>query len=77
MKKLTIVMAVLATLIGNAGYAQNSNRGKTTGNGAQSGGSYVADNFAWGLGLGALVVLGVVVGVTAGAAASSASSFSH
>lgn len=75
MKKFAIVMAIAATLVGNAGYAQ-TNKPKM-GNAAQSGGTYSTSNFAWGIGLGALAIFGVVVGITAAAASSSPSSFTH
>lgn len=72
MKKLTVLLAVVATLAGNAGYAQPA-----TGKGAATGKSTANDDFAWGIGLGGLAVLGVVIGITAAAAASSPSTFSH
>jgi len=59
MKKFAIVIATLATLAGSPAHAQTM---KKMGSGAQAG-TY-SDHFAWGIGLGALVVLGVVVGVT-------------
>lgn len=79
MKKFAIVVAVLATLVGNSGYAQGTNgvKKKPMGNGAQTAGSYTSENFAWGIGLGALAVIGVVVGLTAGTASSTPSSFVH
>lgn len=78
MKKFAIVMAVLATLVGNAGYAQGPNSGtKKMGNAAQSGQTYSSNNFAWGIGLCALVVIGVVVGVTVAAAVHDNPSFVH
>ncbi|EKE08249.1 MAG: hypothetical protein ACD_17C00265G0001 [uncultured bacterium] len=70
MKKFTIYLTAAALLASNGAYAQ------TQGNGAAAG-SYSASNFAWGIGLAALVVIGVVVGITAGAAASNSSSVSH
>ncbi len=72
MKKLAIVVAVLATLVGNVGHAQSM---KGTGSGAQAG-TCSSNTFAWGIGLGALVVLGTVVGVTV-AGATGNPSFSH
>jgi hypothetical protein len=66
MKKFAIVIATLATLVGSPVHAQTMK--KPMGSGA-SAGSYAAnDNFAWGIAIGALVVLGVVVGVTVAAA---------
>lgn len=73
MKKFAMIVAVLATLAGNVGHAQTMNKG--TGAGAQAG-MCTTTNFAWGIGLGALVVLGTVVGVTV-AGATGSPSFSH
>lgn len=75
MKKFTVALAIFATLMGNVGHAQGTT--KKMGNGAQSGGTYSSDNFAWGIGLGALVVLGVVVGLSVGYGASSPKTYSH
>ena len=66
MKKIAIVIATLATLAGSPVHAQTMK--KSMGSGAQAGSCSTSDNFAWGIGLGALVVLGVVVGVTVAAA---------
>ncbi len=70
MKKFAFVLAAIATLTSNGAFAQ-----QRMGSAAQAG-TFSASNFAWGIGLGGLIVLGVVVGLTAGAASSS-SSFSH
>lgn len=75
MKKFAIVLTALAMLSTNAGYAQSTGV-RNTGS-AASAGTYNANTFAWGIGLGALVVMGIVVGITAGAAASSPSTYSH
>lgn len=64
MKKFAIVIAALAILAGSPAHAQTMRK---TGSGAQAG-TYSNDSFAWGIGLGALVVLGVVVGCTVAAA---------
>lgn len=64
MKKLAIAALALATLASSPAHAQTM---KKMGSGAQAG-TYSNDDFAWGIGLGALVVLGVVVGVTVAAA---------
>jgi hypothetical protein len=78
MKKFAMVIAIAATLVGNVGHAQTTNKNNMkTGNAAQSGGTYSTTNFAWGIGLGALAAVGVVVGLTAGYATSNQSSFSH
>lgn len=76
MKKFVFALAVFATLMGNVGHAQGTN--SKMGSGAQSGGTYSSDNFAWGIGLGALVVIGVVVGLSVGYGVSDPkTSFSH
>jgi hypothetical protein len=74
MKKLATLLVLVATLASNNAFAQNSTK---MGNGAQAASTSSSDNFAWGIGLGALAAVGVVVGVVAGTSASSASSFSH
>ena len=75
MKRFAIIVAAFATLAGNAAYAQTTK--PKTGAGAQAGTYSTYDNFAWGLGLGGLAVLGVVVGVTVAGAVGSQTTFSH
>lgn len=76
MKKFTVALAIFATLMGNVGHAQGTT--KKMGNSAQSAGVCCSDPFAWGIGLGALVVLGVVVGLSVGYGLSDPkTSFSH
>jgi hypothetical protein len=75
MKKLACVLTIAATLLSNNAHAQMNS--KSMGGGAQAGSYSGGDNFAWGIGLGALAVIGVVVGVTAGYASSNGSNFSH
>ncbi|PIS03152.1 MAG: hypothetical protein COT85_03765 [Chlamydiae bacterium CG10_big_fil_rev_8_21_14_0_10_42_34] len=76
MKKFASVALALALLAGNSGYAANSTR-SSMGSGAQAG-TYDSNTFAWGLGLGALVIVGVVVGVAvAGATGNPNSGQSH
>ena len=75
MKNFAIVVAVLATLVGNVGHAQTSK--PKSGSGAQAGTYSTYDNFAWGIGLGGLAVLGTVVGVTVAGALGSQSTYSH
>ncbi len=73
MKKFVIALAMVATLAGNGAYAQTAKpAGAKMGSGAQAG-TYTTSNFAWGIGLGALVVVGLVVGLTVGAATGSQS----
>ncbi len=88
MKKFTLIIAVIATLVGNGAYAQpannnNNNRNmnkpamSNTGAGAQQAGTYSSNNFAWGVGLVGFAVIGTVVGLTVAAATHSPSTFSH
>ena len=71
MKKLSVIVAIAATLVGSSAFAQPA------GKGASAAKNNANDDFSWGIGLGGLAVLGVVVGLTAAAASSSPSSFSH
>lgn len=75
MKKFAIILTVAATLVSNGAFAQNS--GMSAGSGAAAGRTYSNNAFAWGIGAGMLVAVGLVVGFTAGAASGSSSSFSH
>ncbi len=75
MKKFTVLLAVMATLVGNSAFAQND---MYTGRGANSAKSTATNNdFQWVIGLGGLAILGVVVGLTAASAASTAPTYSH
>lgn len=77
MKKLMFAVVAAATLVSNGAFAQNAVKPKVaaqTGSGAQSGMYASSDTFAWGIGLGVLVVVGVIVGVTVAAATSSVNS---
>ena len=76
MKKFTIILATVAVLMSNGAFAQTA-KSKGQANAAQAGNMSSSDNFAWGIGLGALAVVGVVVGITAASASSSPSTFSH
>jgi len=68
MKKVTALLTVLALLGSNAAFAQTTT---TTGKAAAASRSTASNNgFAWGIGLGALTVLGLVVGFTCGMGAS-------
>jgi choline-glycine betaine transporter len=71
MKRFTVLLAVVATLASNAGFAQQ------TGKAATAAKSSASDDFSWGIGLGVLAAVGIVVGLAASSAASSPSSFSH
>ncbi len=72
-------MAVVATLVGNGAYAQNTNKSmqKPMGQAAQQGTYSTYDSFAWGIGLGGLAVIGAVVGVTVAGAVQRPHTFSH
>ncbi len=72
MKRLTILLTVLSVLFTAPTFAQQSGKGASTASKTASDG-----NFAWGIGLGALAVLGVVVGVTVASATDTPSTFSH
>jgi hypothetical protein len=78
MKKLMFALVAAATLVSNGAFAQSkSSKPRTTtskGSGAQSAMYASNDSFAWGIGLGALVVVGVIVGVTVAAATSNVNS---
>lgn len=71
MKKLTVLVVTLAALT-NAAFAQETSQNQKSqsmyGKQKQTT-EKKSDSFAWGIGLGALAVIGVVVGVTAGSAA--------
>lgn len=71
MKKISVLLAIVATLAGNGGYAQPAGRG------AAAARQTANNEFAWGIGLVALAVLGTIVGVTASAASKDQSTFSH
>ena len=72
MKKISILLAIVATLVGNAAQAQ------TTGRAAASAKQTVNNNddFSWGIGLVSIAVLATVVGLTAASAASTPNSYS-
>ena len=75
MKKFAILLATVATLTSNGAFAQGSKQNNNMGCGAQAG-TYSATSvcFAWGIAIGALVVVGLVVGFAAGAGAQSSNS---
>ncbi len=73
-------MAVLATLAGTAGHAQNNNNNNSTmGRGARAATTNTSNGWAWGIGLGGLAVIGTVVGlsVAGGTSSQSTGNFSH
>jgi len=76
MKRFAIAIVAFALLVGNTAHAQQPMNKKKMGTGAQAGTYSSYNNFAWGIGLGGLAILGIVVGVTVGAAVRD-SSFSH
>ena len=73
MKKLFVMLAVVASLTSNAAFAQSSSSGR----GAAAAKNNASDDFAWGIGLVGLGVLATVVGLTAATAAQSPSAHSH
>lgn len=73
MKKIAVLLAVLATFTGNVAHAQPA----STGRAAASAKTAASDEFAWGIAVAGIVALGIVVGVTVAAAASSPSTYSH
>lgn len=81
MKKFAIIMAVFATLVGNAAFAQNNTRpqGGNMGAASQGASATSSSGMAWGIGLGGLAVVGAVVGGAVAGATSSTSggTFSH
>lgn len=88
MKKIATIVAALAVLTSNGAYAQQAQKPAPapttngaakpqTGNGAAAATYSTYDDFSWGIGLGALVIVGVVVGVTVAGALGSQSSHSH
>ena len=76
MKKITMLMAVLAILGTNTTFAQsnNSNMGKGAAAGSNTGSN---GGMAWAVGLGSLAVLATVAGITAASASSDPSTYSH
>lgn len=72
MKKIVMLLTLVMILMNNSVFAQQ------TGKGASASANTASDNsFSWGIGLGALAILGVIVGVTVASATDSPSSFSH
>lgn len=71
MKKFSILLAIVATLVGTAAQAQ------TTGKASSAAKQSSNDDFCWGIGLVSLAVLGTVVGLTAASAASTPESYSN
>ncbi len=74
MKKIATIFLAAALLSTSGLSAQNT---APKGAAAQAANSYSNDNFAWGIGLGMLAVVGVVVGVTIGTSIQDPSTFSH
>jgi hypothetical protein len=65
MKKITVLMAMVAMLGSNAAFAQTNDKYKKAPCPSAS------NDFAWGIGLTGLAVIGVVAGLTAGMASGS------
>ena len=74
MKKFTLLLAVMATLVGSSAHAQSSSN---SGKGASASSSAASGDFAWGIGLAGVAVIATVVGVTVASAVSSPYTFSH
>jgi hypothetical protein len=78
MRKAAFILAAIATLTSNGAFAQStSNKKPMTGSGAKAATYSTNDNFAWGIGLGALAILGIVAGLSAGAGSQNPNNFSH
>jgi len=83
MRKIGAILIIVATLTSQTALAQTTNSKGNVGVAAQAGKDSSSDHFAWGVGLGALAVIGIVVGVVAGTASQgshtshSLSNFSH
>jgi hypothetical protein len=75
MKKITMLIAVLAMVGSNSAFAQNNNMGKGAAASTNTGSSN--GYMSWLVGLGSLAVLGTVVGLSAASASSSPSTFGH
>lgn len=72
MKILTSLLTAVALLTSSAAMAEQTGRGAATST------TTANDNgFAWGIGLGALAVIGVVVGVVASSASHDTSYHNH
>jgi hypothetical protein len=72
MKKFAIILTLAATLVSKSAFAQES-----MGSGAAAGKTYSNSTFAWAIGAGMLVAVGLVVGFTVAGSTGSESSFSH
>ena len=70
MKKVALVLTLIAALVGNSAYAEPMGRGAAASSSA-------SDDFSWGIALAGLAVIGTVVGITAAAASHNPSSYSH
>jgi len=71
MKKIAIMLAAVATVLGTPAHAQTTGRAATAGKQATN------DCFQWGIALVGVAVLGTVVGLTAASASSSPNSYSN
>lgn len=72
MKKFSILLALVVTLVGSTAHAQTS-----SGKAAAAAKNTESDSFNWGIGVMGLAILGVVVGLTAASAASTPVSYSN
>ena len=71
MKKFSILLVIVATLVGNVAQAQ------TMGKASSSAKQMANDDFNWGIGLVAVAVVATVVGLTAASAASTPNTYSN
>ena len=81
MKKIMMLMAVLAMVGSNSAFAQNnsdsSDRNMGRGSSVSTNAACCNNYMGWLVGLGSLAVLGTVVGLSASSGASDPSSFGH
>ena len=76
MKKITLLVVIMATLSGSAVHADNAGGKAARGAGANAGRTMASDAFAWGACIGTLALVGTVVGLTVSAGTSSGN-FGH
>lgn len=74
MKKFPLVLAIM--ILANGAFAQNVAKAAPPPAKQPVAPTPPSDEFAWGIGLGALAIFGVVVGLTAASAASTPSTHS-
>jgi len=75
MKKMAMIMATVAMLGVNSGFAQSQQTGKSASSSCQA--TCANGGMVWLIGLGSLAVLATLVGVTVSSSASTPSTFGH